>query len=386
MDVERVEAFVVVDVEAGIASAETTATFTAPNGPIAFDLRQEIDAERYPHVDLGGGPGAEMRVFTPGAGRQRLALQYNLGAPAVDRPLPIRFEADAAWWDVWMSDLIPGRYLEQWLPAGLCGTRMELWLSIEVVGTRRPHVLVTNGLTRADGPNRWFAEFPASFTSLSPLWWLAPEDQVVMIRRPGPVEVLVAAPLALGHDLDEVAAITAAHLGLNAQALGPYGHGREFTCVLWEHSRAMEYDGGCSASLDSVEHEVFHSWIGRGVKPVSQNDGWIDEAITSWMTADDDRRRAVASLELDQPPVVLCPRNPWCRATPREAYREGARLVSGLAHLAGGADAFIRVLATVYAAHQGGFLSTEQLEHHLVAALGDGVGPLFARYVYGVER
>ena len=282
IDVESVEATVVIDVAAGTARADATVSFTAAPGPIAFDLRQEIDAERYPSTDLGGGPGAEMRVFTPGAGPQRLALQYALGPPAVDLALPLRWEPDGVWWDVWMSDLVPGRYLEQWLPVGLCGDRFGLSLRIQLVGTKRPHVVVTNGSVQTNGPNDYLLTFPPEFTSLSPLWWVAPADHVDWVRKvPGEVDVTVAAPLALGHDLREVAAMIDAHLALNTRAIGAYAFGeRPFTCVLWEHSRAMEYDGGCSTSLDSLEHEAFHSWIGRGVKPASQNDGWIDEAIT----------------------------------------------------------------------------------------------------------
>jgi hypothetical protein len=382
IDLERVDATVVLDVASGTAMASATMQFAPGHGLTAFDLRQEIDSEQFPYLDLGGGPGAGMRVFQ--AATRPLRLEYAIAPPQVDQPMPIRWDGDGAWWDVWMSDLIPGRYLEQWLPAGLCDDRLDLTLAIRVEGTRRPHVLVTNGEASLDGPNRWTIRFPSQFTSLSPLWWLAPADAVAVVERPGPVPITVASPLALGHDVDEVAATIEAHLDLNTRAIGTYPHGDQFTCVLWEHQRAMEYDGGCSAGLDSLEHEVFHSWIGRGVKPASQNDGWIDEAVTVWMTADDERRRAVAPLGLDEPPVMLCPRNRWCRVTPREAYREGARLIAGLAHLAGGADAFVALLASVYRAHVGGFLTSEQLEAHLTSALGDAVPPLFERYVYGL--
>ena len=36
--------------------------------------------------------------------------------------------------DLWMSDLHPGRYLEMWLPANLCHDRFALTVDVTVVG------------------------------------------------------------------------------------------------------------------------------------------------------------------------------------------------------------------------------------------------------------
>ena len=81
----------------------------------------------------------------------------------------------------------------------------------------------------------------------------------------------------------------------------------------------MEYDGATTASVAALEHEVFHSWFGRGVKPARASDGWIDEAWTSWATSSrraDEGRFAEDDLGLDEPPVLLYPPHPWSRFTP----------------------------------------------------------------------
>ena len=66
-----------------------------------------------------------------------------------------------------------------------------------------------------------------------------------------------------------------------AARYGPWVHGDTFWAFVWGHGRGMEYDGATTASVPALEHEVFHSWFGRGVKPARAADGWIDEAWTT---------------------------------------------------------------------------------------------------------
>jgi aminopeptidase N len=148
----------------------------------------------------------------------------------------------------------------------------------------------------------------------------------------------------------------------------------------------MEYDGATTTCEDALEHEVFHSWFGRGVKPASAADGWIDEAMASWATASRNSstpRYAADELSLDGPPTLLCPGHPWSRHTPREAYAGGSRLLSGVAHRMGGAGALRAALAGWYREHVGGFATTAQLAEHLERWSGLELGPWWDRYVYG---
>jgi aminopeptidase N len=150
----------------------------------------------------------------------------------------------------------------------------------------------------------------------------------------------------------------------------------------------MEYDGATTASVRALEHEVFHSWFGRGVKPARASDGWIDEAWTSWATAtgrSDPSRFESAELDLDQPAVELYPPHPWSRHTAPESYREGARLFAGLAHLLGGPDRLRAAMADWYRANAGGLATTDGLATHLRVWSGADVNPLWARYVHGRE-
>src|SRR6202011_1769674 len=133
----------------------------------------------------------------------------------------------------------------------------------------------------------------------------------------------------------EQAERTAGFLEANAAALGPWVHGERFVTHLWPLPRAIEYDAGASTGPGALEHEVFHSWWARGIKPASAADGWIDEAYTTWSTSDnaDRRRYAAIPLSLDEAPAVLAPASPWSRHTPTDAYTVGYRLFAGIAHL-----------------------------------------------------
>ncbi len=156
--------------------------------------------------------------------------------------------------------------------------------------------------------------------------------------------------------------------------------------MLWGETRGMEYDGATTTSAPALEHEVFHSWFGRGVKPASASDGWIDEAMASWATAS--RRAATGRFQaeplgLDEEPSVLFPAHPWSRHTPREAYTAGSRLLSGVAHMAGGAAELRSALAAWYGSYGGGAASTQDLARHLSEWCGQDLRPWWERYVYG---
>ena len=387
LDLHSVDAALRFDVDRKVATAEVEVVFLVKGDPPhAFDLRQvvgdaSLDGKALPvealaPVDLGGGERAEMRVIdrplVPGP--HTLTLQYELGVPDAQDALPIGWDGGALF-DLWMSDLYPGRYLEMWLPANLCHDRFALTVDVRIMGGR--YELIHNG--ELDGTT---VRYPEHYTSLSPMLVVVPRDLLVRRQR-GMVTVSALSTTEL--DIDVVADDTARWVAGNAETYGEYVHGDGFTAYVWDSTRGMEYDGATTASVGALEHEVFHSWFGRGIKPQSQNDGWIDEAYTTWSTASgryEGERFAVAELALDQEFEVLSPQHPWCRATPTASYRQGARLFAGIAHILGGAAPLQAAMREFYLEHKGELVTTQQLEEHLVAKSGR-IRPLFARYVYG---
>jgi hypothetical protein len=408
IDIERVQAALTFDAAARQAWAEAAVDFVVgpDEGSPVLDLRQPLEAvvldgdplpaEALAHRDLGGGQGAEMRVLdrTLGAdSRHRLQLTYRLETPDARDARPIEWVEGGLRFDLWMSDLHPGRYLEMWLPANLCQDRMALNLEIAIVGAASDHAVLSNGTRSNVGPGRTGLEFPPQYTSLSPLLVIAPAQDLEVRRRtvdlagrPSPLRLMTARHLDADCDLAACEDDIAGWLAYQAARYGPWVHGDRFTAVVWAAGRGMEYDGATTAAVGALEHEVFHSWFGRGIKPARASDGWIDEAWTSWATSSrraEGPRFAEDELSLDEPPVLLYPPHPWSRYTPTDSYRAGARLFAGLAHLIGGANRLRSAMAAWYQANAGGLVTTADLERHLTAWSGVDVSPWFKRYVHG---
>ena len=378
------------------------------DGYPALDLRQEVESVRldgrdlspddFAPVDLGGGEGAEMRVLdveVESESRHRLELTYRLDTPASAGAEPLGWVSDGLRFDFWMSDLQPGRYLEMWVPAPLVHDRFALSLDVRIEGTDRSHVLVANtgGVEAEPGGRAWSLLYPAHFTALSPMLVIAPSDTmeirrsaVSMAGRSRSLGLVTARHTDTDADVSACEADIRAWLNYLATRYDPWVHGDTFWAVIWGPGRGMEYDGATTASVPALEHEVFHSWFGRGVKPARASDGWIDEAFTTWSTASrrsELPRFATLELGLDEPPVELYPPHPWARRTPVEAYAEGSKLFAGLAHQMGGPERLRSAMADWYRANAGGLVTTDGLLHHLRAWSGVDISPWWARYVHG---
>ena len=408
--VERVRASLRFDVAAAEATGRAAIDFCGGmvDGRPALDLRQEVEWVRldgkelspddFAHEDLGAGPDARMRVLdieVEAESRHLLEVGYRLDTPDCTGAQPIGWLPDGVRFDLWMSDLHPGRYLEMWIPSPLVHDRFALHLEVAVEGTDRPHSVIANtaGVDADSARRRWSLLYPAHFTALSPMLVLAPADTVETRRSsvhlPGhsrSLGVITARHVDTDADLASCEADIRAWLAQLATRYEPWVHGDTFWAFVWDPGRGMEYDGATTASVGALEHEVFHSWFGRGVKPARASDGWIDEAFTTWSTSSrrsELPRFAAEKLPLDEDPVTLYPTHPWARHTPTEAYTQGARLFAGIAHLLGGPEKLRAAMADWYRSNAGGLATTDGLQAHLRLWSGVDIGPWWARYVHG---
>jgi hypothetical protein len=407
VDVISVDARLSLDAasRSGRAVADVLIDMELPGHPV-LDLRQDpvevavdgeaLRGEPFPRRDMGAGAGAEMRVLRRplDAGRHRLRIAYPLDRPAAVGAEPVGWEDGGVRFDLWMSDLHPGRYLEMWVPANLCHDRFTLTVDLDVEGAARDHAVVANGEVSRAAAGRWRVSYPGHFTSLSPMLVVTPADAVEVVVRPRggdgpPGEVMALRHLEVDADLESCADDIASWLDYNTARYGPWVHGPRFTAFVWGPGRGMEYDGATTASVGALEHEVLHSWFGRGLKPATAADGWIDEAYATWATSSrrsEAPRFDVAPLGLDSEPVLLRPGHPWARHTPRESYALGGRLFAGMAHELGGAGRLRSAMASWYrrATVAGDALvTTDGLQAHLSAAAGRDLGAWFDRYVHG---
>jgi hypothetical protein len=391
VDVTAISARLTFECASRTAYAQATMRFRAEGGPLYFDLRQRIES-----ATLDGEPldperlsprheGLRAIDVSLDVGEHELTLSYPLTTPACTDAVPLGWalQRPGILFDLWMSDLHPGRYLEMWLPAPLCHDQFALDIDVQVEGAG-PHRIFANGAI--DGTT---VRYPGTFTSLSPMLVVVPEERYDLLSTVEDGVTVETFKLA-GPEIDLAAChVTVTEcLAHNRARFGPYGHGDRFLTYVWGSTRGMEYDGATTASVGSLEHEVFHSWFGRGVKPADASDGWIDEAFTTWYTAGPPRRsRWAESFDWNEPLVRLRPPTPFDRFTPREAYTVGARVFAGVAHVLG-VDGLCDAMGALYRQRVGGLLSTDELEAHLVAAANDGGADItraFARWVHGRE-
>src|SRR5262245_48529398 len=189
IDIQTIDAVFVFDGAASAASADATITYTV--GPTAgnpiFDLRQDIttawlDGTPFPATLLappsfGTGAFTDLRVIQSlqSAGSvHTLRVQYPLATP--NSQLGGSYLPAIEWssgprlrFVFGLSDLNRARYAEAWLPANLIFDQFALTLEIQLANTLVAHSVITNGFVTSLGANHWRIEFPARFTSLSPL-------------------------------------------------------------------------------------------------------------------------------------------------------------------------------------------------------------------------
>lgn len=402
IDVQELQASLRFDAQTRTAAATATMSFlTTGEGFPLFDLRQREIAKAW----LDGEPIAPgklaahavsdacgsmriLEVSLPAGTLHELKLEYLLDTPDAPQAQGVLWrESGGVLWDTWYSDLNQGRYLESWFPANLIYDQHPMTLNMELVGADAPHHLITNGVVEVRGAHAWTIEFPPSFTAFSHLIVLVPADEVTVGERRAklkggrPLHVQAFVRKEAGHDADKVAEQTAEIVAKYDQETGKWAHSAYVPVYVWTGGRSMEYDGGTTTALGALEHEMFHSWYGRGAKPASQNDGWWDEAWNVYVTGG---LRRKPDLSQDGPPVTLCSSDPYNRITPGDSYGAGALFFARLAREIGD-DKLRKLMAEFYDTHAPDPATTAEMEELLAGKGGkaEQVRRLFWRYVYG---
>ncbi|MBC8371697.1 MAG: hypothetical protein H8E25_16975 [Planctomycetes bacterium] len=363
-----------------------------------FDLRQEItsaslngitiDVDKLAAHDFGKQTGT-MRILEQECAMKVvnvLHLEYTLSKPSAPSAIGIKWDKAGMTFDTWYSDLNPGRYAEQWFPANLLYDQHPLNVDIKLVGANTKHLMVTNAETTDIREHDWQLRFADNSSAFSHMIVIVPESEVDVLHKSKKIDGKMVsievykrkdANTSAKHVLNE----TEKSLKEYTASMGPWSHGDDCIVYVWSGSRSMEYDGATTTALGALDHEIFHSWFARGVKPASQNDGWWDEAFTVYFA--DGRRPVKKVVEKEAKPVTLSSSNPYNRITPSASYSYGAVFFGRLAHLIG-KDEFHQHMSDFYNKYVGHVASTADMENFLVAATGnEEVRKLFARYVYG---
>ena len=406
IDIQSIDAAIVFNAATSSATADATITFIV--GPTAgnpiFDLRQTITAawldgavfpaSQLAHHSFGAGAFDTLRVIEsvlPAGSYHTLRVQYNLALPASQLGgsyLPaLNWTAGPSLrWAFGFSDLNAARYLEAWLPANLIFDQFSINMEVRITNTLVPHAPITNGVITVLGTNHWRLNFPAHFSALSPMLeiWATSAVEVRTDSYTLPVSGIILAIEAwkqvggVANLVNEINRIKT-FLGDNENSYGSYAHGNRYV-AFFNGGGGMEYEGSTTTSTGALNHEMFHSWFARGIKPSSQSDGWWDEGFTTWH---DNGANDALPFDFSNPPVLLCSRNPWQRITPSNAYSDGNNFFAGMAAILGVAN-FNAQMRDLYNTYRRNPVSTQMMEEFLLKNSGNAqIVDAFHRFVYG---
>jgi hypothetical protein len=387
-----------------IVDATMTYVVGPADGNPFFDLRQNVDRCWIDGIDVdpaviaarGVGSGGlhssvqVIRVRQRAGSVHTLRVNYRLGQPMSDLggayPPVLSWQAGPrVRWSFGMADLYAGRYLEAWFPSNLPFDHFPFTLALTITGCALPHTVVTNGHVAARDPNKWTITFPPWFTTMSPLIELHAADTVQLAsvttrlpvsKRPITISAckFVTGQENLAASLPRIAAL----LSEQEHRFGEFA-GESLVCFFHGAAGGMEYGNATTTSESALKHEVVHSWFARGISPASQADGWWDEGFTKYVEAGDRSER----LDFGAPPVELCSRMPFQRATSPLSYDAGSRVFRGIAAIIG-RDRLQSAMRDLYRARRGTSVSTPMLESHLILSTGAvSLVDVFHRFVYG---
>lgn len=279
--------------ESGVSITATTRFLTSDDAGLpTFELAPDPTT-----LTLDGNPVDLTRTQVGNPERQVVALDATLD-PCTEHTLEVAYDLPLGWqegdqarlhelpegvfFSAGLEDASAGTFLGMWLPSNLLFDRFDLDLGF----TLPPgHSLAHTGTRQGDTVS-W-----SQIQAHAPFWVVSPDAATVsatFTARPAEGDVMVevyALESDLRADLDEAGARAVVAIETFASMFGPYAHGDRY--VLWirnDQGGSMEYDGATQTAMGAIEHEIMHSWYARGASPRSDADGWIDEAITSWVT------------------------------------------------------------------------------------------------------
>ncbi|MFV8756260.1 hypothetical protein ACNOYE_37415 [Nannocystaceae bacterium ST9] len=403
IDILALEGLIDFDLALQQGHVEVTMSFQlGPEGgmPI-FDLRQSIG-----EAELDGQPLAPELIQSHDFGKSliygfriveqelepcsvhTLWLSYPLALPNAPSAGGLGWGPSRLYFDTWLSDLNPGRYIESWLPANLPFDRQPISLGITLAGAGVEHTLISNAALEQLGIHDWQLEFPDSTTAMAPLIAIVPSEELVSVAgihaaangQDVPYSVYrhqsVATPIAsfeanLRGYIDEFVLST-----------GSFEH-PAMTVYIGASLRSMEYDGALTTKPPDLEHEAFHSWWARGVHPATYADGWIDEAWDNYNTSAG-ATFTIEPFNWNDSPQQLFDPHPFARDTPDIAYTHGRRVFAGLAAILGLAELRAAMAALYEQVGPLGSLTTAELERHLYCTGGESLDlrQAFWRFVY----
>jgi len=280
-------------------------------------------------------------------------------------------------------------FLDSYLPSNFEYDHIKMSVDVSLHGVDAVHRMFGNGKIDDSVPNRWRISYPKSYTSSSILFHLAPaslfevlETEYVSGNHTIPIEIY-AQSLQVQFEtirLQDYADSAIDTLRKLEQQFGRFPHPKVIIYAEGDGKGGMEYAGAAITHLDSVRHELDHSYFARSVTPANGNAGWVDEAIAAWGDG--------GYVSLAQKPTRranIAGRSPYERTTSAHAYTIGRDFLAHLDHKltpGGGMKAFLK---DYFENKKGLTVSTAEFQDMVKVFHGDSLDALFDEFVNGAQ-
>ena len=392
------------DVSAHTATVFSEITFKADDhGLAAIILNQPVISARLDGIDVGvvhqESPDAEAsfkvlsKPVSPGAHVLTIKSVITEKGPYGH---PITWMKPGSLECIFnMSDLYDGgAYLGAFLPSNYCYDHFRMSFSVMLENAMVPHSVFSNGAISGDSPGPWEVEFPSFFTSTCPWFHLGPAKHFKLRRatfkssdgREIPMLVYTKAGKKSDDLLNQFVESTEQYINVLESNFGPFPHGSVTIFAKPGAGRGgMEYAGATATKLESLRHELNHSYFARSAMPVNGNAGWIDEAIAEWEEVEYD-----PSKDPPKSPANLGNRSEYIRTTHGDAYSVGPAFLAHLDYVLrqrGDPDHGLKAFLAVYAQqnrHQS--VTVKEFQELVEDFHGESLQQLFQAYVYSEPK
>lgn len=246
----------------------------------------------------------------------------------------------------WFTDLEDRNFLERFMPSSFEYDRVKMSFHIKLDGAATAHKLMVNGELSELAENEFYVDFPDFYNSSSIYFHLLPTDKINLNESTFTSIDGRELPVKIYHTLkshefsaDRTDAYFLSYMKATKDSMkdlesrfGPFLHEQMIVYATdgGGHSNlgGMEYCGATITNRGALNHEIIHSYFGRGIMPANGNAGWIDEAITTWAAS---KKYRNLNPRYFKNPQNLYGRSDYVRITHTGAYGQGMRFMGGLA-------------------------------------------------------